>query len=124
MILYRVQHAETGEGPFTCRGEHYVGRGAVWNDGPLPREDITDLDTMNGLICGVARAHHLEAWFPGPDQLAAVGFVITVWAAPAAACMSGRWQVVFPKDEAVHIRTVPLPEQWDNAIFDILEYGE
>jgi hypothetical protein len=127
MILYRVQHAETGIGPF--EGIPLRHDGLLWEAGPTPRSEMFDECgdawgfTMEGKRCAVHRPYLLTKWFPKPGDLGRRGFILAMLDVPDDACQFWTYQAVFDRDAATTVRTYPLPERWDD-ILDLLEREE
>ena len=110
--VYRLEHIETGKGPFTsCNVPN-----AVMNDMcrvmQCQNDAKAELSIQYHEICGTDKARDLAAWFGFTfKRLLELGYQILRYEVPAELVRIGQMQVVFDKTVATG-KSVLTYEQW------------
>lgn len=112
MIIWRVQHLETGKGPYTtggtlsdvlCSRHNYYSSS---HPGPL-RDGLGLLDPWE--VCGMPTHYSLLQWFKGFEtRLAKAGYEIIKVKSPRGSYRKGRKQVVYEPSEAIILAHRPI----------------
>jgi hypothetical protein len=123
MIVYRIEHVKTREGPYTFSAKHTTSEKqrkallelrvhARFSGGPSmhpsPYDDGFDLVQTRTDYFGFESPESLAAWF-GPEfveEAAEAGFVVSVYSVPESSVRMGGRQVVFDRDGACLLRRV------------------
>jgi hypothetical protein len=112
--VYRIEHAETREGPYGGSPISY----ALANDHaeeshPSPAEDRIVYhvwDVPREWYCALTTREGLLEWFEGwTDRLHENGFVLARYLVDADEVYPGRVQLMFNKGAAVHLGDEPIP---------------
>ena len=123
MIVYRLEDANNGEGPFKNRGdlwEHddfsdwrYRHIGSAH---PGPMSDSITMPWRESererLVFGCPSKEMIDFWFePGYNMFKSAGYVINVYKVHGNAVKKGRsgTQVVFNRDKATLVETIEIP---------------
>lgn len=102
MLVFRVEHVSTKEGPYLTGGA-VDSLMADYDLGPLrhPEPDYDGLEgaKINGFVFGFANPDQLEAWFPRPlrQRMERVSdrFRVSAYEVPPDQVQQGRSQVTF-----------------------------
>lgn len=106
MRIYRVEHVESGVGPYTTcieKATDIILKYFNPRNQPLPQDDgLIDYD---GLWFGFESRRQLTDWFPHPilPMLERLGFKVMVYEVALADMKRGRRQVAFVKENAVRL---------------------
>lgn len=117
VLLYRLEHVKTREGPFGTRAAASLLREGGAFNGPSPNMGPSGGINAEAEICATADWESWCSWFGKCDLagLRGLGFVVAAYLCEAKACTRpDRWgQVVFNKDWAVRVE-----------IYDVVAFGE
>jgi hypothetical protein len=111
--VYRVQHPETGEGPYGDYDHPEIGRlmYAHQNEAhPGPRNWASGMrEWTPGMIFGFADREDLDEWFKGwKMRLYRAGYVITRWEVEMDAIVFGHSQLAFWQEKGKLVETLPM----------------
>jgi hypothetical protein len=129
--VYRIEHAETGQGPFSCGIRHKYDEAHRCRDrdhsaanppGPLSYGEhgtaLADLYDKRGseavsYVFGFESLKQLKGWFRsklGRRALAQEGMVLATFEVPENAIARGNWQVAFKRSQAYRLANMDLVE--------------
>lgn len=103
VVVYRVEHAATGRGPYreefydqmvTMHEEHDMG------SHPAPHKDGMDTYVLSYMLFGFESTEQLDAWFEPKfkQMLHDLGFIIREYMVPIDSVEVGGHQVAFDQD--------------------------
>lgn len=112
MFVYRVEHSETGDGPY--QGVHAnddladAHRGDLTHPSPGFDDGINGHD-WRGKVCGFTSIDGFKKWFVRwRKRLAGEGFVLSVYEVDSHRVIRGSHQAMFPKELASRVRQLNL----------------
>ena len=114
MVVYRVEHRDSKNGPWTHNGWHIATANFPYKDfwhGALPSpygDSMSPPGFQQKNLCGVESLEKLVRWFPSTTRRAMHerGFVLRVFEVKKPAM--GRWQVAFSRKKAELLGELPL----------------
>jgi hypothetical protein len=117
--VYRIEHRDTGKGPWSLTGTVQL-YDAVSGHDPLDKRPTGPQDEggpfyerfkEEGGIFGFLSISQLLDWFPSPagrEAMKGQGYIVAVYRVPFVSVNKGRNSVVFPQDKAVRVTVLNL----------------
>lgn len=122
MLIYRLEHPDSGRGPYVSTG-HASTASWTWSRRPPPADDLGLAGKwlrLDDAHFGFASVEQLKRWFdptdPDIEVLTGEGYEVVTYEVPDEAVILGHKQLVFTKHLAAEVDSVPLVD----VLFDTM----